>query len=898
MRDVQPPKWINRLLSKMVNEQLWENIEGDLHEIFLEDLADIGESKAKRKYILNGLAFLRFNKLRKGKNSLQGSFLGKKQHSMDLFTNYLKVSWRDLKRHKTFTAINLIGLVTGFTACLMILEYVFYETGFDSFHPDYEETYRVVNDRYQQGNLVQHGTITYPMVGPAMVADFPEVESYTRMTVGSRDYVNRGENVFMIENYLWADEHFLDFFDFPLLHGDKATALDEPYEVLLTEGYAERLLKSGETTADLVGKPLDVFGGFHCKISGILDNVPENSHLQFDLLLSFESMVERSNRATETSWNWSDFYHYVKLKKGTDRHTVEAKLATFSNKYFTSDEISGGEEKFWLQPLNEAHLYSDFEYELGKTSNGKIVWLMLLVALMIVLIAWINFMNLSTSRAVERAKEVGIRKSLGALKGHLFYQFLSEALLINGLALLFSLGIIVGLQDFYNDLTGLPLSIFMLFSSSINNIPFLLIFLFTLFTCLLLVSAHPSHILSRFKTQEVIKGKYFVSGNSIWFRKMLVVIQFAAAIVLISGTITVYQQIDYMQKQDLGMDMGNTVVFYGPRLSNTDSTFISGMPEFKSQVMGIPGVLSVTTSGRVFSMQMSRDFQISVVNNPSIKNLTSNIMAIDYGFMEHYDIDLLAGRLLRKNDHHIDWRQVHNLLINESSLKQYGFPDARSAIGEKIVVSNRPWEIVGVVEDFHQRTLHTSIEPIVFMPYYGNSHYYSVKMVEGFSQKEVQQVADVYQKFYPGNHVDYFYMSDFYNQAYQTDGKVKNIAQVFTLMAIVIAVLGLYGLVLITISKRTKEIAVRKVLGANIRQMLFILGKDFIALVGLAILISLPISYYALNQWLENYEYRIGIQWPTMLLGAISLAIISLLTILVQAGKIAKNNPVDSLKSE
>ena len=315
----QPPKWINKLMSLLVNEQLWECIEGDLYEIFLAEVEEIGLAKAKRKYLIHAFAFLRFQRLRNNKYSPRRMIFGKTQNTMDLFNNYLKVSWRDLKRNKTFALINLTGLVAGFTACLLILQYVFYETDFDNFHNESDLIYRVVNDRYQNGELVQHSTITYPTVSPAMQKDFPEIESFTRMTTGGRNYMRRGEELFMVNSFLYADDHFLEMFNFPMKIGASETALDEPFEVVLTEKCAQRFLKPGEEISELIGQTLQIYTSAPlCKISGILEDVPANSHLQFDLLISYQSMISMSQGGADLSWNWSDFYHYIKLKEGAD----------------------------------------------------------------------------------------------------------------------------------------------------------------------------------------------------------------------------------------------------------------------------------------------------------------------------------------------------------------------------------------------------------------------------------------------------------------------------------------------------------------------------------------------------------------------------------------------------
>ncbi|MGB3464854.1 MAG: ABC transporter permease, partial [Cyclobacteriaceae bacterium] len=564
----RPPGWITKLMASLISKSLWECIEGDLQEIYDQDVSDHGRRKANRKYFFHALGFLRFRRLRNSHYSLRRLYSDKTQITMDLFSNYLKVSWRDLKRNKTFALINLTGLVAGFMACLLILQYVFYETGYDRFHENPEELYRVVNDRYQNGELVQHGMITYPLVGKALAEDFPEVTSHTRLTTGGRNYIRRDDQLFMVDDFLFADEHFLDIFNFPIKEGLAATALDEPFEVVLTATFAERFLKTGEKPADLIGQSVRIFtSGPACKISGILEDIPANSHLQFDLLISFKSMVSLSGGSANESWRWSDFYHYVRLKPGTDTEVMNEKLADFGDKYFKNGEVSGSVEKFYLQPLEDAHLYSDYEYEIGVVRNGKVVWAMLLTAIFLIVIAWVNFTNLSTSRATERAREVGVRKSLGASGLQLFWQFLAEAVLINGIALILAIVLVFILGEPYRSLTGLPLSFSDLLATTSGGIPYVLLMIPVFLLCLIIISIYPASVMSGYRTHDTLKGRSAGTRDAVGLRKGLVVFQFATALLLVTGTFTLNRQIAYMQNKDLGMDMENNLVLFGPSMA-------------------------------------------------------------------------------------------------------------------------------------------------------------------------------------------------------------------------------------------------------------------------------------------------------------------------------------------
>ena len=817
---------------------------------------------------------------------------------MDLFKNYLKVSWRDLMRHKVFASINLTGLVVGFASCLFILQYVLYHTSFDAFHNNAENKYRVINDRFQNGELIQHCTITYPTIGPTLHKDFPEVENYTRMTLGGRNYIRQDGELFMFESYLYADDNFFDFFNFKAKTSDKEGMLDEAYELVLTESFAARMMNNGEDYSDLIGQSVQIFGDNSFKISGVIEDVPANSHLQFDVMLSYESFVDMTDGGAGTSWNWSDFYHYIQLKQDTDLGKFQVKLDDFGVKYFKEGEVSGSVEKFYLQPMLEAHMYSDYEYEIGETVDGKVVWLMFVIAIFILIIAWVNFVNLSTSRATERAKEVGLRKTLGALKNQLRNQFLVESIMINGIALLVAVGLVIILQDFYQNLMGLPLNIEMLMTSIVWGIPFPVVFFAALILSLLIISTYPGVILSNYKIQEVLKGKLSIAGGAMNLRKALVVFQFVATIVLIAGSLTVYRQIVFMQNQDLGMDMNNTLVIYGPNLTDWDSVYIPKFNDFRQELLKVPGIKSATSSSRLFSERLGRWFNMQSSALPNTKNLSSNFMAVDHAFMEQYDIALLAGRNLRPADHNFDGNKVNKLMMNESAARHFGFESLQDAVQGKLKVRDKQWNIIGVVEDFHQTSFHTKIEPIIFVPYYATWHYYSIKMERALTNDLTQASLEVYKQFYPGNYVDYFELKAMYDQQYKSDQRVSTLAQIFTFLAILIAILGLYGLVLITLNKRTKEIAIRKVLGADLSNLLGILGKDFLILVGIAILIGLPVSYFLLNKWMDNYAYSVGVQWTTLGMAALALIVITTTTMWVQTQKVTSNNPAESLKYE
>ncbi|MEP5611001.1 MAG: ABC transporter permease [Cyclobacteriaceae bacterium] len=883
------PNIVRKLLKKFCKADLWEAIEGDLNELFLADLERRGKRKAQINYFLNALAFLRYHRLRKNKNS-------KTLTNMSLIKNYVKVSVRDLKRNKIFTGINLVGLVAGMTVSILMLQYVLFETSFDTFHDDYDRIYRVINDRYQNGELVQHGTITYPTIGPTLVADFPEIESYTRLTYNTRNYVEYEDDLIMTNNFLIADEHFPLFFSFEMIAGEKEDCLNTAFKVVLTESFAKKLIGSNSSITDLMGKTVTLYGA-PCEITGILADPPENSHLQFEMLISYKTFIAMAGDGADNSWEWSDFYHYVKLKDGIESSSLSSKLADFGVRYFKQGEVSGGEEKFHLQPLSDTHFDPSMEYEIGNVTNGKIVWLMLAIAVFIIIIAWINYINLNTSRAIQRAKEIGIRKSVGAQKGQIIGQFFIETILLNFLALFISVLAVLLLQPSFNQLTGLDLSMSILGVSSVGGIPFPLLFLVILSSLLTLVALYPAFLVMRFSTQDILKGSFKLKGEITWLRKGMVIFQFCTAVVLITAATAVGRQIDFMVNQNLGINIDNTMVIYGPEMTDWDSTFINKIDRFKSDVQKLSGVEIATASGRVLGSRMGRIFQIQSSSNPEDPNLTSNFFSTDHDFFDLYDVGMLAGRAFDVNDHNFDPDLVKNIVINKSAANLLNYnPD--EAVGRTVTFWSKDWTIIGVTDDFHQLSLHEKIEPIFLIPYYDTSNSFSVKLTSDPTEALVSSVENKFNAHFPGNYFDYYYLEDQVAQLYNEDIRVGKVSKIFTILSILIAVLGLYGLVMMTLVRKTREIGMRKVLGANLGQLLLSISKEFILLVLIAVVIGAPISYFAVLEWKAGFAYSIDMGFGLILGASAILLLISILTIVFQTKRISRNNPVESLRCE
>ena len=819
-----------------------------------------------------------------------------------MIKNYFKIAWRNLVNNKIDSLINIIGLSIGMAACLLILEFVSFELSYDRFNKNAPDIYRVTNDRYQKGKLQQHGTITYSAVGPAMKADFPEIVNNTRVEPLGNIILSVNDKKIEVQNALAADNEFLSVFSYPLLAGNLKTALRDPNNIIISESLARKLFFNRDNNyTSLIGKTLKITrDSLPYKITGISRDVPANSHLQFDLLASYITLYTQKNPWKEAEYDFtdSDFWHYLLLKPGTDFKALEKKFAAFSQRHFQGNKISGSDEKFFLQPLLNAHLYSDFEYEIGRTGSSTAVWGMLIIATLIIIIAWVNYINLTTARSMNRAKEVGIRKVSGATRPQLIRQFLTESLLLNGIALATALLLIYFVQNGFNQLIERNLSLSYLFAQSIAGFDIKWVIISGMLAGIIVSGFYPAFVLSGFRPILVLKGKYSQSGKGIFLRKLLVTGQFAATVALIIGSFVVYRQIRFVNKQNLGMNLSQVLIIKPPILTAWDSSFISHENSFKEELSQLPGVSVASTSRRVAGEELGRAFNVHRTDKSPETHITIRNEGIDYNFLNLYNIPLMAGRNFTPVDFNTDFDKLHNIIISERAVKSLGFSSNEEALGKNLMVWNRPWNVIGVTKDFHQKSLHYAIEPVMFLPTYGTDNPISIKLKTKDLSATIQAIKSKYNSFFPGNLFDYYFIDERFNALYKNDLLFGKVFALFAGFAICIACLGLLGLSLFTTAQRTKEIGVRKVLGATVANIIFLLSKDFIRLIIISFLIATPLAWLVMNNWLAGFAYRIPISWWIFPGAGLLACGIALGTVSFQTIKAAGMNPAKSLRSE
>ena len=819
-----------------------------------------------------------------------------------MWKNNIKLAFRNLFRQKTQSLILIMGLTMGIAACLLILQYVNFEWSYDHFHQNKASIYRVVNERIQNGKTVQKGTITYPTIGPTMQEEYPEVLNATRIFYSSGAIVSREDLVESVGQTLWVDEHFMEIFDFKLLSQDKIGLLDEPNEVILTQTLADRYFPGSKRDYDaIVGKEIRIDRDEDAyRIVGVVEDCPRNSLLQFELLGSFGSVIRYLGERADNSWQWSDFYHYLQLAPGTDPADLESKFTDFSQRHFNGTEVTGSEEVFTLQPLAEAHLNSaDLEYEIGTTSNGQAVWSMLIIAFFILVIAWINYVNLSSVKAIERAKEVGVRKVVGASRKQLTQQFMAEALVVNLLSLGLALLVVWSISPWFSSTFGLTSTLSG--PSSISNSSVYLIAGLVGFMVLgiFLSAAYPSWLLSTPHITKTLKGIMAKDIGGINLRKGLVVFQFVMSIALIAGTWLVSRQIAYMSKQDLGININQVMSISPPQMSQWDSTFIDRMNTFKKELTNIVGVENATTSSRTPGQRMGRIFAIQKMGSDAGEQIfTSNFINVDFDYAATYDLEPLAGRFFRRSDHNYDFNQVDNIVISKAAIEMLGYSDADQALQQNIRFWDKNWTIIGVIPDFHQRSLHHEMEPILFLPSYSPANSLSLKISSSDIDGVIAQVNSTYQAFFPGNTFDYSFIDDNFQRLYEADRQFGNILSFFTFLTILIACLGLFGLASYATYLRTKEIGIRKILGASVASIIGLLSIDFLKLVGIAIVIAVPFTYFIIQWWLQDFAYSININFWIFVLAGIAALLIAFFTISFHSIRVALANPSSSLRQD
>ncbi|HEY0059601.1 MAG TPA: ABC transporter permease [Flavisolibacter sp.] len=801
-----------------------------------------------------------------------------------MFQNYFKTALRNLAKHKVFSFINIFGLALGIAACLLILQYVRFERSYDNFHEKGDRIYRVQQNRYEEGKLSTAWAAGAAGIGPAVMEAVPEVEAYAKL-VQRGGVISYKNEKFREEKVYSATEGFLSMFSYPIIRGRAADALSQPNTAVLTESAAKKYFGD----EDPIGKVISRNKEEDYSITAIVADMPVNTHLKFEVLLSFITYVKLSSPDAETGFNWDGFYTYLLLKPGADQKKVEEKISQVAAKKNDPEGTSKYKTiDLALQPVKDIHLTSNFMGEAEVNGNGKSVSFLLLIAIFIIVIAWINYINLSTARAMERAREVGVRKVMGSYRGQLIRQFLFESFMINLLAVILALLMIIFFRPLFNSLTGKDIP-FSLLADESFWIALSAIFIGGAF----LSGLYPAFVLSSFRPIEVLKGSLSRSRHGNALRKSLVVFQFAASIALVVGTYSVYRQLKFMETQNLGVQIDQTLVVQAPGV--TDSTYSQKLAAFKTEMLKVPGIQKITASSDVPGNKVGWNAGgISLAG--SDKTNQYRVIGIDHAFIDAYGLKVLKGRNFSEKFA----SDSMAVLFNEAAVASLGFSNPEEALNKKISFWGDEYTIVGIVANHHQESLREAYDSYIYRLLPGRDNFYSLKIGDGVQNWEalIGTARQKWETFFPGNPFDYFFLDEHFQQQYAADRQFGRTFGLFSVLAIIVACLGLFGLVSFVTTQRTKEIGIRKISGASVPAILLLLTKDFIKPILISFAIAAPITYYLIYQWLQDYAFKIDISAWMFILPALAILVLALVTISTQTIKVASANPVKSLRTE
>lgn len=806
-----------------------------------------------------------------------------------MLKNYFLISYRHLLKSKLFSFINVFGLALGIASFMLIISYVRFEYSYDHINDNSDEIYRVESIFYKGDQKTDHWPTSTNGAGLALIDNFEEIKDMTRINWYNSDRMVRYEEIKFRENHVcFADSNFFTFFEYPVIKGNRETFLRETNTIVISESAARKYFGD----EDPMGKRMQIStfsDAFDCEVTGVFADIPRNHTMQFDFLISWQT----SGRWLWDFWYLHESYTYIKLQEGANPDQIEMQFPGIAENFKTRETLKDHTWAIDFVPLKEVHLNPAKPYEVEAKGNRKAVNFLLLISFVILIIAWVNYVNLSTAKALERAKEVGIRKVSGSLKSQLIMQFMTESALINGIAGVFALIISFLATWLLPRFIGESLALDIFTQPS-----FYFTFLGIIITGIILSGIYPAFVLSGFKPSVILKGKYRTSKGGVALRQGLVIAQFVITIILIGSTLVVSRQVNYMKNQDLGINIEQTLVIEAP---TRNDGYESKMNSFKNELKALSGVLAVTRSGSVPGKEVAKFLANRREYAPIEDQKLYEMLMIDFDYLETYGLELVAGRDFDRN------RPTDSvaLILNQAAVAQFGFASDEAAIDERIILEVTPDKrnhIIGVVKNYHQQSLQKGFTPIIlFMdPDYSwiPVTYFSVKINSNNLQETIAQMEARWDRFFPESSFDYFFLDEYFNRQYLADQQYGSIFYTFSFLAIFIASMGLFGLTMFTTSNRTKEIGVRKVMGASILSIVQMLNLELAKLIILASLIASPIAWYLIKRWLDGYAFKTDLSWWMFVVPILIVMMIAILTTSFLTIKAALANPTKSLRYE
>ncbi|MCE2995846.1 MAG: ABC transporter permease [Cyclobacteriaceae bacterium] len=872
--NTKPPGLATWLLKSFLRDDLVEEVQGDLDEKFQTDLKTKSRYKAKWDYWYQTLNYLRPFAIKKFKrlSAMNNQLLG----------NYFKISTRNILKHKMISVINVFSLAIGLAACVVIYLFVSDEQSFDSFHSKSSHIYRLDEVQKFTGTNEQKVALSMPGMGPALKRDFPEVNNYVRFWLRGKQLMTKDETKQLIDNVMVVDSTFFDFFDFPLIHGDVNTCLDRPLTILLTESTALKFFKS---TDEALNKTI-FWDGRDYQITGILKDVPENSHIQFEALMSMVTYTKGEDNVNN-SWGGNWMTTYLLLEPNSNIKRMEEKFPKFLSSHMDDPQINSN-YKLFLQRLDQVHLASndiEHDYINYRKFNGSYLMIFYVIAGFILVIAAVNFMNLTTARASHRWKEIGVRKTIGAKKLQLFGQFIFESVMLAGIALTVALLLDILFIPILNDLIGRQLSIVQLF----HNVWQLAAVLLATLSLGIITGIYPSFYMTSFNLSRVLKGGNKSEGKSV-LRSTLVVIQFGLAIGMIVSTLIVIQQLSFMKESDIGFDKDQMLLVNMNNEANEKFETIKKELQKQSMIKG------VTASGQRLGNNLHQ-WGFKVKADTGVLSITPSNVNVDYDYLTVYGMEMKEGRGFSKDNLNDNGRAfvINESFANELKLKE----TIGTRAGHDWYHNDSLGTIIGVVKDFNFNSLHYKVNTLALVvhPEWGYNEL-SVKIEKGRNAEGIAAVKKVWDELVPSYPFDYTFLDAHFEEVYRSDKQMSAVVTIMAGLSILISCIGLFGLAAITIEQKTKEIGVRKVLGATESQITVLLSRNFAGLIGIAFVIVSPVAYLTLQRWLETFAYRIEINLLVFVAGGVLALVIGMLVISYHTLRSARANPVKALRYE
>jgi len=878
-------KFSFRLLRWFCPPHLLEEIEGDLLQKFERDVKLHGERKSKRKMLWNTIRFFRPGIILRNRYTMTSP-------SMQLIQNNFLMALRIVRKDRVFSIVNIFGLTVGIAASILIFQYVFFELNYDRFHPNVEKTFRVFASTYQDGELKSQSALTPAYIAPTLKEKLSGIDQVSRL-ISTRwwfdctlAYANGYEyRIFNESELYYADPAILSVFGYSLLMGDAQTALIQPYSIVLSTKVAEKYFGNEEP----MGKTLHLKGSGEDHdyiVTGVMADPAPNSHLSPTILASISSLE------SQTRFNTTDSYTYIQLTTPMEVATLKSSLDKLVEEL--APPANGYRIELDLEPITDIHLHSFLQYDMKATGDIKSVYFLLTVAIIILIMAWINYANLTAARSFKRSKEVGIRKVSGASRAQIVFQFLTETFVFNLIGIFCASALAYLMAPKFYQLVGvsIPTSYLMLGESSIVVYFILALFVFGVFFS----GFFPSVALSAFNPIWFLKGKFIRSSSGFSLRKITLVFQFACAIALTTTVLIFNQQFKFMRTQDLQIAISKTLIVKAP--VNIDSTYRQNLASFKNTLKGLAIIKTISTSGSVPGSTIGWTGTIKKENEKSSRDFTINV--IDPDFVEAYQLKLLAGRNFETFDfplkHFGD--KPEPVMVNREGLNQLGYTKAEDIIGTTIFWDKNKCYVVGVIDNFHQESLKKSIQPILFTANMGPT--ISLKLADDNKNlaESIEQTRTIWNTHFPNNAFDFSLLDDQFDQQYETDEQVARLFNFFCALSLIISALGLFGLSLFSFQQRTREISIRKVLGASVVNLLRLLSQEYFILILVASIVALPLSHWGTREWLSSFAYHITPGASIYIIPIILISLIALLTVGTQTIKTAFRNPTESLKHE